>query len=254
MRLAILISGSGTTAEAVIRAYQWGKLKNVEPVLVISSNPNALGIEKAKKLGVKTLVLDPKKNDLLGILKKHKIEFVSQNGWLPLTPKEVVDHYQGKIINQHPGPLDPGRSDFGGSQMYGARVVAARIAYEWLTGEKNPWTASTIHFVTEEFDKGDIIQMIKLPIPNLPAGRQIFKQKVTIPELENNPQKLIITTKDVQKKLLPIEYQNVIGTLQKFADEKKVGGFKLKEPLVPEKFEEILKEAKKLSVKLFPNG
>ncbi len=247
MRLALLISGSGTTAEAVIRACKSGELKNVEPTLVISSNPAAKGIEKAKRLGVKTLVVDIKKDDLLAVLKKYKIDLVSQNGWFPLTPKEVVDHYENRIINQHPGPLDPPRSDFGGSQMYVTRVVCARIAYEWLTQEKHPWTASTIHFVTEEFDRGELISLIKIPIPAL-------HQPITIQQLGEKPERLITTTTKVQKKLLPIEHQNVITVLQRFARGEKVKGFKLKEPLVPEKFEEILKEAKKLAVNLFPTG
>ena len=247
MRLAILISGSGSTAEAVIKACRSGRLKNVEPGIVISSNPNASGIAKAKKLHIKTQVVDPKQDDLLGILKKNKIDLVSQNGWLPLTPKEVVDHYRGKIINQHPGPLDPDGLDFGGSRMYGARVVCARIAYEWAIAEKKPWTASTIHFVSEEFDKGDLISMAKMPIPK-------FARPTTIQQLKEKPEKLLATTEKVQAKLLPIEHENVIATIQRFANGEKIKGFRLKQRLIPETYAETLEEAKRLAIKLFPSG
>ncbi len=247
MRLALLISGSGSTAKAVIKASQRGELAHLEPGIVVASDPNAVGIAKAKRLGVKTAVVDVKTESLLAVLLKNKIDFVSQNGWLPLTPKDVIDHYRQKIINQHPGPLDPDGLDFGGARMYGARVTCARVAYEWATGETKPWTASTIHFVTEEFDKGDLVSVVKIPFSK-------FGRNVTIQQLEENPTKLIEITKKVQDKLLPFEHQNVIQILQRFANEEKIKGFKLKERLVPDRFASILEETKTLAIKLFPRG
>ena len=255
LRMGLLISGSGTTAEAVIKACQQERLPKVKPVAVISSRPDAPGIEKAKRLKIKTFVVQRKNfpmaeafgDELLKILRELCVDFVSQNGWLPLTPTNLIKAYQGRIINQHPGPLDPDRSnDFGGKGMYGSRVVCARLAYVWTTDEENPWTESTIHHVTKEYDQGDLIRVVRMAIPSL--GRP-----VTIAELREKPQQLIETTKLVQTKLLSLEHQNVIATLRAFVEGKHPGFTRTKSLISPGQ-RQVLFEAKKLAVKLFPKG
>lgn len=254
LRLALLISGSGTTAEAIIKACQKGELEKVTPVAVIASRPNSPGIQKAKNLGVETFVVQRRDfptitafgEKLLEILRNLKVDLVSQNGWLPLTPANVVAEYNGRIINQHPGPLDPGRIDFGGKGMYGARVICARLAYEWAVGERDPWTESTIHWVNEEYDKGDLIRVVRMSIP--PQGRA-----VKIAELRKNPQELIKITKIVQVSLLPLEHQNVIAALEALAKGEKPAFRRLK-PLIPNNQTRIIYEAKKLAKELFPDG
>ena len=240
LRIGLLISGGGTTAEAVIEACQRKKLIGVNPIAVISSRPDASGIQKAESLGIRSFVVQPKNfptaeafgERLLKILRDLGVDLVSQNGWLPLTPTNVVREYQGRVINQHPGPLDPGRAGFGGKGMYGARVSCARLAYEWAIGEINPWTESTIHWVNEEYDQGDLIRCVSMEVPS-------FGHPVTISELKQNPQRLINTTKDVQAKLLPLEHKNVISTLAEFA-KKKLAGFKRHNPLISKNKEQIL--------------
>jgi len=247
-KLAILISGSGSTAEAIIKTCQEKRLEGILPVVVISSRSDALGIQKAKNLGVKTLVVSPKDfrskkefgQRLLEILQKYKIDLVSQNGWLPLTPAVVIEKYQGRIINQHPGPLDPGRKfDFGGKGMYGARVMCARLAYEWLTKEENPWTEATVHFANEEYDKGELLRVEKMALPPFRGkfNEQILKEK----------------TLEAQRRLLPLEHQNVIDGLKMLA-EGKARGFRRKRPLIPRKNERILLKAKEIAFRLFPKG
>ena len=255
LRTALFISGGGTTAETVIRACQSGKLTGVEPVAIISSSPDATGIQKGQALGVDTYVVQRKEvpspeafgDELLKILNNLGVDLVYQNGWLIKTPLNVIDKYQGKIINQHPGPLDPERADFGGRGMYGARVACARIAYSWVVGDKNPWTEATTHHVTENYDKGDLIKVTRLTINEL-------DQKVTIAELGNQPHDLIIATKGVQAELLPLEHENVIATLRRFAEEGTVSGYKREKPLIPEKTKYVVYTAKQLASQLFPKG
>ena len=224
LRTALLISGSGTTAEAVIMACQSSELAGIEIVAVIASKSDAGGIEKAQNLGIPTHVV--RVDDLLVLLKKLRVQLVSQNGWLPLTPKEVVDEYEGMIVNQHPGPLDPGYADFGGKGMYGARVVAARLIYSQLVGG-DFWTEATTHLVTEEFDRGLLLRTERLEFS--PGAR----------------------TEDIQQQLLLLEHKNVIETLKLFARGKAVGHGR-KERLVEEKNLSFLDEAKRMAVKLFP--
>lgn len=254
MRIALLISGGGTTAEAVIKAVRSSRLKGVEITGVISSNPTAKGIEKAKKLKVPVIVINPKKyvsqttfgKKLLKVFDTWNIDLISQNGWLPLTPKNVIDRYQDKIINQHPGPLDPGYPDFGGVGMYGARVMCTRIAYCWLTDEKKLWTEATTHWVTEEFDTGDLIRTEYLQLPPVDST-------VTLQKLKKNPKTLIDATIATQKILLPLEHTNVIETLRQISSGK-TKKISRKKRLVTPKNISILRHAKQLAKTLFPEG
>jgi len=254
LRLGVLISGGGSTAEAVIMACQEGRLSRVEPVVVISSRPEAPGIQKARDLGIETLVVQPRRSaspkafgeELLIILKTANVDLVSQNGWLPKTPDSIVEEYEGRIINQHPGPLDPGRVDFGGWRMYGARVTCARLAHQWITGEENPWTESTIHHVVDEYDQGDLIRVLRMEMTSH------FRLE-TINELGQNPQYLVETTRRVQTQLLPLEHENVIAVLHSFT-EGQVPKFERSMPLVPKNDEFIVNQAKELAIQLFPKG
>lgn len=254
VKLAILISGGGTTAEAIIKAWKKGKLKDFDIKVVIASKKEAGGIAKAKALGIPTLVIERKSyksseefgNALLKVFKELGIDIISQNGWLPLTPINVIREYKGRIINQHPGPLDPGREhDFGGKGMYGSRVTCARIAYAWATAG-DFWTEATCHHVTEEFDKGKIIKKAKMEIP---AG----KKRLTVSQLAKNKDHLILQTKEVQANLLELEHKNVIRTLQQIG-KGEIKGHRRKKRLVPFEHVQLLHEVKQLAAELFPTG
>lgn len=254
LRTALLISGSGSTAETVIKAAKSGKLQGIDPVLVVSSRPNAPGLAKARKLGVQTFIVERKNfatneefgRKLLEILHENTVQLVSQNGWITLTPPNVVAQYRGRIINQHPAPLDPGRSDFGGTGMFGRRVMCSRLAYLLLAG-KEPWTEATVHLVTEEYDKGNLVKVTRMDIENLGP-------KTSIEALRRNPGPLIEKTEETQTKLLPIEHRNVIEALRMFTQAKSVPGYTRDKPLIPPENADILKEAKELAMELFPQG
>lgn len=250
-RLAILISGGGTTAEAVIKAIQKKELTGLSPI-VISSSREAKGNERVRNLGVELYILD--KNDfsnreefdekLYNLLEKLKIDIISLQGWLLLISKKIVQKFESKIINQHPGPLDPGSPDFGGKGMSTPyRTNCARIAYVWATGSE-PWTESDTHFVTEDFDMGGIIRTEKMAIP-------AKKEKISIEELAQHPEELMQTTHEVQKAFYPVEHHNVIKTLQLFSNGI-VKEYKREKPLIPEENIDILNAAKKLATQLFP--
>ena len=255
MRIASLISGSGTTMKAVAKACREGALVGlVKPVVVISSRRDNQGIERAKKYGIKTFIVRPKDfptpaafgEKLLKIFRDFDVDLVSQNGWLPLTPVNVIKRFRGRIINQHPGPLDGRRPDFGGKGMYGSRVICARLAFVWATGQKDPWTESTIHYVTEGFDEGSLIRVVRLAVPSFP-------RLVAIAELQEDSQKLIETTKIIQAKLLPLEHQNVIAVLRAFAKGNSPS-FIRPQPLISPGQKRVLLEAKKLAIRLFSQG
>lgn len=258
-RVAFFISGSGSTMEAVIKAVKNNSLVGISPTVVISSNKNALGLAKAQAFGIPTFIVEKKSFDtpqqfgdeLIKICKDHAVELISNNGWLPLIPKNVTDQFRGKIINQHLGPLDPGRDfDFGGTGMYGLRVMAARFIFEWGINDIAPWTEATVHFVTEAFDKGDLVHTTKvsLPLPEKQFSLDEFKSRV---ELQTYLKETVI---NFQKEFLPIEHQTVIAALSLFSFGKIPEGFHRDTPLIEEKDKKVLEKSKQLAIELFPTG
>ncbi|HEU0085823.1 MAG TPA: formyltransferase family protein [Candidatus Paceibacterota bacterium] len=239
IRLALLISGGGTTMEAIIKATKNGTLTNVNPVLVIASKETAGGIEKAKALGISgenIIVLERKKfkdsvefgEAIISECEKRNVNMIGQYGWMVLTPQNVIKRFEKRIVNQHPGPLDTGRPDFGGEGMYGLRVHEARRLFV-KNVNRDFFTEATCHYVTEEFDKGEVIK------------RNVME--FSLDDLAT----------DIQQKLLPIEHQTQIEALQDIASDR-IEIFKREIPLVNEGEEEILKECKQSAKLAYPNG
>jgi phosphoribosylglycinamide formyltransferase-1 len=239
MKIALLISGGGTTAAAIIAACRDGKLENVEPVCVIGSSKTAGGIAKARNLAVSErdiLVIDPRKFTLseqfgeaiLAACRERGVEFIGQYGWLPKTPLNVIEAYEGMIVNQHPAPLDPGHPDFGGTGMWGSRAVCARMLFVRRIG-RDFWTEATSHRVEQEFDTGAIVRAIRVPI--LPED----------------------TVETLYARLLPIEHKAQIQTVRDFASGQ-VQEWRRPDRLVLPGEEAILNEVKVEARKLYPNG
>ncbi|MCR4328401.1 MAG: phosphoribosylglycinamide formyltransferase [Patescibacteria group bacterium] len=239
MRIAILLSGGGTTAEAIIRATQMGRLSGVEVACVIASKPEAGGIERVKRAGVPkkdVIVLSPKafpSRDEFGesIIKECRargVDFVGQYGWLVKTPENVIAAFEGRIVNQHPGPLDPGRPDFGGKGMYGKRVHAARLFFVRAV-QRDFWTEMTAHRVTTEYDKGAVLHAKQVSI------------------LEDD------TPETLAARALPVEHKVQIETIEMFA-KGAVKEIVRGKPLILPGEEQILEEAKRRAVEMFPNG
>lgn len=247
MRVALLISGRGSTAASIIRACQSNELQGVSPACVISSRENAEGINRMLSLGLdrsSVYVVSPKKfsspeqfgEEILKICKANSIDFIGQYGWLVKTPANVIERYKNMMVNQHDGPLDPsppgktgpGRPDFGGEGMYGLRVSCARILFVRKTGH-DFWTEATAQRVEPLFDRGAVLKTTRLDI------------------LEND------TPETLSARLLPLEHQLQIDTLRDFA-QGTVKEIWRSEPLVrPEEFE-ILNECKKEAIVRYPKG
>jgi phosphoribosylglycinamide formyltransferase-1 len=199
-RVASLISGGGTTMCELAKACFSGQVR-AEFACVIASTAKAGGLEKARRLGLSpddVLVVDPESfkspggkidraafgEALLRELKKREIQIVLQNGWLPLTPLNVIAAFPGKIFNQHPGPVP----EFGGKGMFGRRVHAAVLLYRRMT-KTEPWTEVIAQRVAEKFDEGTVLKREQVPI--LPGD----------------------TVDDLQQRALPVEHRLQIELL-----------------------------------------
>ncbi|MCE9549373.1 hypothetical protein K8Q98_03200 [Candidatus Nomurabacteria bacterium] len=239
LKLALLISGSGSTMEAIIKACQSGKLENVQPVLVIASKENIGGIEKAKNLGMAPrdiLVLNPHDFDneeefgkkIITECVKRGVNFIGQYGWMVKTPYNVLKAFDGNIINQHPGPLEHGRPDFGGPGMYGLRVHQARLEFVRMTN-RDFWTEVSAHRVTEKFDEGAVVKSARVAI------------------LTDD------TAETLQARALPVEHEIQISTLNDFVNNTVREIHRDTRMVLPGE-EKILEECKMRAKKLYPNG
>lgn len=156
INIAILASGTGSNATALIQHFKASSLAKV--TLVVSNRESALVLEKAKALGVKTALVKKQalyeSNDLLEVFKNNNIHFVLLAGFLLKIPTNVVREYQGKILNIHPALLPK----FGGKGMYGHHVHKAVLEQ----GETE--SGITIHEVNEVYDDGKIIQQASCAI------------------------------------------------------------------------------------------
>ena len=247
LRVAILVSGGGSTMQAVGLACESGRLRCAELALVIASKPGAGGIAKAKKLidpentRRNVLVIRPtdfEKKDAFGevIVQeciKHDIDLVFQCGWLPMTPANVAQHFAGRILNQHPGPLDNGRPDFG--DLYGQQVHHAVLAFYRHPEIKRPGppkTEATVHMVTadERYDVGGMIGTHAMQI----------RDDDTVETLKN--------------RLLPVEHDLVIRTIERYSIENPIHPYTRTEPLIHPEEESILEWAKTEARRLYPHG
>jgi phosphoribosylglycinamide formyltransferase-1 len=226
--------------QAIIRACQSGALPRVEPALVIASKAEAGGVEKARALGIKDediLIMSPKDfktpeefgKKIIEECEKRNVDFIGQYGWLAKTPENVCEKFSGRIVNQHPGPLDPGgNGDFGGVGMYGIRVHEARLEFVRKV-KRDFWTEATTHRVTANFDEGEVI-----------------KRKV-VPILEGD------VAETLQARTLPAEHEVQIEALRDFTNGT-VSECQRETPLVLKGEENILEACKKSAIAKYPKG
>ncbi len=149
IKLGVLVSGGGTNLQAIIDAIDAEEL-DAQIVLVVSSNPSAYGIERAKQAGIKTLVMqvadytNPKDADaqIAQALKDAQADYVAMAGYMRIVTSTLLDAFPNKIINLHPAllPSFPGAHGIADAFNYGVKI-----------------TGITVHFANEEMDAGPII-------------------------------------------------------------------------------------------------
>lgn len=151
--IAIFASGNGSNAENIIRYFNQGdgRGSGLRVTLVVASRPDAYVIERASGLDVPVEVVTRHQlNDpaiLLPLLDRYHIDIIVLAGFLLMLPQYLLHRYPGRIVNIHPSLLPR----HGGKGMYGANVHrAVKEAGDTVTG-------ITIHLVSEEYDKGEII-------------------------------------------------------------------------------------------------
>ncbi len=147
--IAVFASGEGTNAQELIDHFNKGSLARV--ALIVTNNPIANGIGRAKNAQIPVLLVDKKNFSepvfFLKELQKFEIDLIVLAGFLWLVPAYLTSAFTGKIVNIHPSLLPK----YGGKGMYGGNVHKAVID----SNEKE--SGITIHYVNEHFDEGEII-------------------------------------------------------------------------------------------------
>ena len=171
--LVVFASGNGSTLQAIIDSIHNHELE-AQIDLVVSDNANAYALERAKANYIETYIIQNKNFaqrdlELSHILSKYSIDLIVLAGYLKMIGPNLLEKYT--IINTHPSLLPK----YGGKGMHGRHVHEAVIAAH----EK--YSGATIHFVNQEYDKGNIISQTQVEI--LPSDTaETLSQKVQAAE------------------------------------------------------------------------
>jgi len=154
-RIAVLVSGGGTNLQALLEAEEAGKIPHGEIAMVISNNPGAYALERAKNFGVPAAVVSKKElgsqeafeAQLQAVLERNGTDLIILAGFMCILSEKFTSKWPKRIINVHPSLIP----SFCGAGFYGLRVHQAALDY----GVKV--TGATVHFVNEIPDGGEII-------------------------------------------------------------------------------------------------
>ena len=160
----MLVSGGGTNLQALIDAQNDGIIKSGKITCVISSNPDAYALERARKNNIDTAVIRRKdfatfeEYDfaLTELLKSKSADLVVLAGFMTILGHQVISEFENRMINIHPALIP----SFCGEGYYGLNVHKAVLE----KGVK--LSGATTHFVTEECDAGPIIMQRAVEVEN----------------------------------------------------------------------------------------
>ena len=152
-RVGVFVSGSGSNLQALIDA----KIPSVEIVVVVSNNPDAYAIERAKKSKIPVEVIDHRnyssredfEREIQKRLDQYKVDLIALAGFMRILTPLFIRNYKNRIMNLHPAllPSFPGTNAVKQALMYGVK-----------------FTGCTVHFVDEGVDTGPIILQAVVPI------------------------------------------------------------------------------------------
>ena len=164
-KIAILASGGGSNARKIIEHFRNSDAASV--VLIAANKADCGALTIANEFGIKTLVItrenfrdsDTFRNKLVDL----EIDLVVLAGFLWRIPSNIVESFNGKIVNIHPALLPK----YGGKGMYGMNVHrAVKEALETVSG-------MTIHFVNENYDEGNVIFQASVELDSMDTAEDI---------------------------------------------------------------------------------
>lgn len=195
--IAIFASGSGTNAENIARIFNSGTRARV--ALVVCNRRQAGVFGRMRPLDVETLyvpnsVWDENPQEVVDILRQHDIDLVVLAGFMHFVSPVIIDAFRGRILNIHPSLLPA----YGGKGMYGHHVHEAVIA------AREQQSGVTVHYVTEEMDKGEILmqEAVKIEPDDTPAS---LEAKIHPVEYSLYPRAIVKALSRIDEKIQPSE-------------------------------------------------
>ena len=155
LRVGVMVSGGGTNLQAILDRLADGSITNAEIAAVISNNPGAYALERARKHGIPAVCVSPKEyakreefnEALLAKVDEYAPDLIVLAGFLVKIPQQMIDKYEHRIINIHPSLIP----SFCGVGYYGLKVHEAALT----RGVKI--TGATVHYVDGGMDTGPIL-------------------------------------------------------------------------------------------------
>ena len=180
LRVGVMVSGGGTNLQAILDAMENGTVTNARVEVVISNNPGAYALERARNHGIEAVCLSPKTFDsreafheaFLKKVDEYDLDLIVLAGFLVTIPEAMIQKYRNKIINIHPSLIP----SFCGVGYYGLKVHEAALK----RGVK--LTGATVHFVDEGMDSGPII--LQKAVEVLPGDTPEILQRRVMEEAE----------------------------------------------------------------------
>ena len=181
LRVGVMVSGGGTNLQAILDAVDAGKITDTEITVVISNNPGAYALERAKKHGIEALCISPKDYEnrdafneaFLNKIDEYHLDLIVLAGFLVKIPAAMIEKYEGKIINIHPAllPAFTGLDAQGQALNYGVKIAGC-----------------TVHFVDAGMDTGPIIMQAAVPVldedtHDTLAARILVQEHTILPEV-----------------------------------------------------------------------
>ncbi len=156
LALVVLISGNGSNLQAIIDAIR-GQGLQAEVRAVISNNPDAYGLTRARDANIAAEVLDHRKfpsreaydRELQALIDRYQPDLVVLAGFMRILTEDFVNHYHGRMLNIHPSLLPK----YQGLNTH-QRVLEAGDNIHGVS----------IHFVTPELDGGPVILQAEVPV------------------------------------------------------------------------------------------
>ncbi|MEJ2306790.1 MAG: phosphoribosylglycinamide formyltransferase [candidate division WOR-3 bacterium] len=157
-RLGVLVSGRGSNLQAIIDKSKSGEI-DAEVAVVISDNPDAYALARAKEAGFEAIYIDPEnerpvlkgsaEDNYIRVLKKHEVDLVCLAGFMRIVKEKIISEFKWKMINIHPSLLPSFKGLHAQKQAldYGVRFAGA-----------------TVHFVTGDVDGGPVILQAVVPV------------------------------------------------------------------------------------------
>lgn len=178
--IAVLVSGGGTNLQAIIDAERGGFIKSGTVALVISNNPDAYALTRAKTAGIPAVVITKKdcgsqdafEDRLIKTLDAAKTDLIVLAGFMSILSEKFTSHYDHRIINIHPSLIP----SFCGKGYYGLKVHEAVLA----RGVK--LTGATVHYVNEIPDGGEIIAQKAVAVLPTDTAESLQKRVMRLAE------------------------------------------------------------------------